>query len=47
VGTRTTTLVPFPLERHYVEDIETTATRAGDLTGLLPAVRHKTPEPAR
>ena len=33
------------LERHYVEDIETAATRAADLTRLLQAVSHKPAEP--
>jgi len=31
------------LERHYVDDIETAATRAADLTRLLQTVSHKTP----
>jgi hypothetical protein len=35
------------LERHYVEDIETAATRAADPTRLLQAVSHKTPGPTR
>ena len=35
------------MELHYVEDIETAATRAADLTRLLQAVSRKTPEQRR